>query len=130
MKHALFTVSGKVTRGARVGRQLGFPTANLDRIEYMKRKLQIPFGVYTGTATILKSKKTYRAGIVIGPRDKRGLPKIEAHLLDFSGILYGKKLRLSITSYLRRYKIFKSEATLKKTITGDLQKVRSRVASP
>lgn len=129
MQQVLFALCGKVVRGARVGRRLGFPTANLDRREYMKKKLRIPFGVYAGTATISGGKKVYSAGIVIGPLDKKGLPKIEAHLLDFSGNLYGKKLRLSIACYLRRYKVFKNVATLKRAIAKDIQMVRASVAS-
>ena len=125
MQRILFMFSGKVVRGARAGRKLGFPTANLDRREYMKKKLRVPFGGYAGTVEISGLKKTYLAGIVIGPLDKRGLPKIEAHLLDFSGALYGKKLRLFIMSYLRHYKVFKSDAALKKAIASDLKKVRA-----
>lgn len=125
MEKVLFTLCGKVVKGARLGRRLGFPTANLDRREYMKKKLRIPFGVYAGIAITSGNKRVYSAGIVIGPLDKRGLPKIEAHLLDFSGFLYGKELRLCITRYLRRYKVFKSEAALKKAIVGDLKLVRA-----
>lgn len=124
----LFTLSGKVVRGVRLGRKLGFPTANLDRREYARKKLRIPFGVYAGTATISGRKKLYRAGIVIGPLDRGGLPKIEAHLLGFSGILYGEKICLSLTRYLRPYKIFKSEDALKEKIASDLKKVRTTVS--
>jgi riboflavin kinase/FMN adenylyltransferase len=127
MKKTLFTLRGKVVRGTRIGRKLGFPTANIDRREYVRKKLRIPFGVYAGIAVISGGKKAYPAGIVIGPLDKKGLPKIEAHLLDFSGTLYGKELCLSITRYLRRYKVFKSEASLKKAIAGDLKRVRFSV---
>ncbi len=46
-------ISGKVIYGDRYGKRLGFPTANLDRREYSRRKLKIRFGVYTGWAEIL-----------------------------------------------------------------------------
>lgn len=121
-------ISGKVVGGVRVGRKLGFPTANLDRREYKKKKLRIPFGVYAGTATIWGVRKIYRAGIVIGPMDNRGLPKIEAHLLDFSGFLYGKKVQLSLMHYLRAYTFFKSEQKLKKQISSDIKKIRGAVS--
>ncbi len=127
MQHTLFTITGKVVRGTRLGRKLGFPTANLDRREYSRKKLRIPFGVYAGVATISGREKTYRAGIVIGSMDTKGLPKIEAHLLDFSGVLYGKRVYLSLMRYLRPYKVIKDKATLKREIANDLKKVRTVV---
>lgn len=124
MLKKLFTLYGRVIRGARIGKRLGFPTANLDRKIDRKIKLRIHHGVYAGIAAILPRNKTYRAGIVIGPLDKKGLPKIEAHLLNFSGNLYGKRIRLAATRYLRRYKFFKKEEALKKAIANDLKAIR------
>lgn len=128
MQKILFTLGGKVLRGGRVGRKLGFPTANIDRREYARKKLRIPFGVYAGTATILGKKKVYRAGIVIGPVDRKGLPKIEAHLLGFLGTLYGERVRLSLMRYLRNYKIFKNKEALKRAISKDMEKVRAAIS--
>ena len=127
MRQVLFVLSGTVTRGAGLGRKLGFPTANLDRREYARGKLYITFGVYAGTAAVSDTQKKYRAGIVIGPIDKSGLPKIEAHLLDFSGRLYGKKVSLFLIRYLRPYKTFKTADALKKQIMEDLERVRRRI---
>ncbi len=127
MQKALYTVSGKVIQGMQYGQRLGFPTANLDREEYQKNNMHIPFGVYAGIATVSGKEKAYQAGIVIGPADESGLPKIEAHLLDFSADLYGEKLFLSLVCYLRPYSIFKSEDSLKRTIANDLEKVRAAI---
>lgn len=111
--------------GAGYGRKLGFPTANLDRREYVRKGIRIPFGVYAGTATIAGIRRVYRAGIVIGPMDKKGFPKIEAHLLDFSGALYGERVSLSLIRYLRPYREFKNADLLKRQIAEDLKKVRA-----
>ena len=123
----LFSLRGKVVSGTRVGRILGFPTANIDKAEYGRSGLSIPPGVYAGTASVFPEKTLYRAGIVVGPKEGDGLPKIEAHLLDFSGDLYGKELELSLFVYLRPYRNFKGEDALKEQIGADIQKVRALI---
>ncbi|HVY67713.1 MAG TPA: riboflavin kinase [Patescibacteria group bacterium] len=116
-------VSGKVIHGDHFGRKLGFPTANLDRREYVRRGLKAKFGVYAGAVQVQNSKlkvQSYRAGIVIGPLDKRGLPKIEAHLIGFRGNLYGRKLIIVLQKYLRPFKKYKNIEDLKKDIQKDI----------
>ncbi len=127
-------IFGKVIKGEGYGRVLGFPTANLDRRSYSRRRLEIRLGVYAGWALIdghllgLPQKVTIRgkraAGIIIGPLDKTGLPKIEAHLINFKGNLYGKKIILELRKYLRPFKKFKTEEALKKQIKKDLLRIR------
>ena len=123
MRKVLYTVNGKVIRGERRGKRLGFPTANLDRCEYARKKMAIPFGIYAGLAKT--ASKTYSAGIVIGPLDTKGLPKLEAHLLDFSGKLYGKKIELFLLEFLRPFFRFNDEDALKKQISEDVKKIRT-----
>ena len=84
-------IAGTVMRGAGYGRKLGFPTVNLDRREYARKKYAWKLGVYAGTATLLKNDKSYPAGIVLGPRDRSGHPKIEAHLIGFPATSTAKK---------------------------------------
>jgi len=116
-------ITGKVTHGQHYGRELGFPTANLDRREYVRKKLKIKFGIYSGIA-ILQSEKKYRAGIVMGPLDKSGLPKIEAYLLNFKGNLYGKKITITLKKYLRPFIKFKNTDDLKKQIQKDIKRIK------
>ncbi|MBI5530489.1 MAG: riboflavin kinase [Candidatus Doudnabacteria bacterium] len=124
-KKEITTISGRVVKGQQYGRVLGFPTANLDRRSYSRRKLNIKLGVYAGMVKIEKLKiKNYLSGIVIGPIERAGLPKIEAHLIGYNGSLYGKKLNLSLLKYLRPFKKFKNEAELKKQIRKDIQRIR------
>lgn len=124
----MYQVSGRVIRGESLGRKLGFPTANLDRREYVRKKMKIKLGVYAGTAVIGKGvrikDKQYQAGIVIGPIDEHGLPKIEAHLLGLKGNLYGKYLKIYLNKYLRPYRKFKNLTLLKKQIYLDLKKIK------
>jgi riboflavin kinase/FMN adenylyltransferase len=144
----MVTIVGRVIYGKKYGRKLGFPTANLDRRDYVRRKLKIKLGIYAGYA-VIGEKTTFprpsphhfgyaqgdpeldrmgqegreherKAAIVIGPIDNRGLPKIEAHLLNFKGNLYGKKVILSLGKYIRSFREFKNEGELKKQIQKDI----------
>jgi len=129
-----YIISGKVIHGEHYGRKLGFPTANLDRRSFSRRKMKIRFGVYAGWATVdghhlgqpqmvpIKGKNP--AAIVIGPLDKTGLPKIEAHLIGFKGDLYGKRLSLFLVKYLRPFRKFKDEEELKKQIKKDIIRIK------
>ena len=116
-------IYGKVIQGEKYGRQLRFPTANLDRRDYTRRKLSIRLGIYAGWAELSSGKK-HRAAIVIGPMDNRRLPKIEAHLLNFKGNLYGKKITLSLKKFIRPFRKFKSEQELRQQIAKDIETVK------
>jgi len=117
-------ISGTVIHGEKLGRLLGFPTANLDRRSFVKRRQRVNFGVWAGYATT-PDGKVWKAGMVVGPLDKKKLPKIEAHLLGFSGSLYGRKLKLELVKYIRAYKNFKNLEALKLQIGKDLKKIKS-----
>ncbi len=122
----MVTIFGKVIKGLKYGRKLGFPTANIDRRDYVRRKLKIKLGIYAGRVNIekrdeRKEKRKSRAAIVIGPIDAKGLPKLEAHLLNFKGNLYGKNLRIYLEKYIRPFKKFKNEEELKKQIAKDIK---------
>lgn len=125
-----FIIEGKVVRGEGYGKKLGFPTANLDRKQFLKDKMKLPLGVYAGVAFLHHSGKIRKAAIVIGPLDKRRLPQIEAHILGFKGLLYGKKLTLYLYKFLRPFKIFKSERLLIAQIKKDIKRVEKEVATP
>lgn len=136
----MYQVSGRVIHGAQYGRKLGFPTANLDRRSFSRRKMKVRLGIYAGRAQIIsnfqfpisnknpKSKilnpKSYLAAIVIGPIDERHLPKLEVHLLNFKGNLYSKKLAITLQKYIRQFKKFKNEEKLKKQIKKDIDQVK------
>jgi riboflavin kinase/FMN adenylyltransferase len=142
-------ITGIVVRGAGYGQKLGFPTANLDRRSFGHLKRKPKLGIYAGLARILpqtvsllprgcpprRTGVVHPAAIVIGPKDDKGHPKIEAHLIGFRGVLYGRRLRLSFIKYLRPFRVFKSEKALKKQVKKDLCAVRKlsplpRGASP
>ncbi len=123
MNHELgITISGRVIRGDGYGKKLGFPTANLDRREYIRKKMKIRFGVWAGI--VIMKLKRYKAAMVIGPLDKHRLPKIEAHVLNFKGNLYGQKVTIILQKYLRPFKKYKSIDDLKKQIKQDILRIK------
>ena len=126
----MIQISGKVIKGDGFGKKLGYPTANLDRREYVRKKMKVRLGIYAGFAEIglrfkVQGSRKYRSAIVIGPLDKHHLPRIEAHLINFTGNLYGKKITVTLKKYLRPFKKFKTINALKNQIAADVKKVRS-----
>lgn len=116
-----YGISGTVVRGAERGRTIGFPTANLEGVRTV-----IPRdGVYAGRA--LAGAKWYPAGINVGPAptfaDQER--KLEVHLADFSGDLYGARIAVEFLDRLRDTTRFASVDDLKAQLTRDLDQVRA-----
>ncbi|MBT5020970.1 bifunctional riboflavin kinase/FAD synthetase [Planctomicrobium sp.] len=115
-----YSISGKVIQGDQRGRTIGFPTANLSDVETL-----IPAdGVYA--ARVEFADKTYSTAVNIGPNPTFGIKskKIEAHLLNFNGDLYGRTLQLEFIQQIRSIQIFNSAEDLKQQINQDLLQVR------
>jgi len=119
-----YALCGQIVAGDRLGRQLGFPTANLD-ITGLKVP---PNGVYAGLTRV--GEVTYRVALNIGLRPTLNSPapslRVEAHLLDFQGDLYGQELEIVVGDRLREEKKFASPAQLKEQIARDVQSVREQ----
>jgi len=110
-----YTWRGSVERGDERGRTLGFPTANLRPID--ESKLTPANGVYAVWVEIEKPvhvPKKYPAMMNIGMRPTFGklARTIEAHLLDFSGDLYGATLNIHFVARLRSEQKFDSPQAL------------------
>ena len=111
-------VEGIVVRGDGRGRELGFPTANLDVPEGL---LVPPDGVYAGWAC------ERRAAVSIGtnPHFHGVERRVEAHLLDFDGDLYGDRLVVEIWAPLREQRRFDSVDELVAAIGDDVERTRA-----
>ena len=66
---------------------------------------------------------------MIGPLDKRGLPKVEAHLMEFSGNAYGKKVVIEVGAFIRKFKTFKNTKKLILQIKKDMAVVTKQSLS-
>jgi riboflavin kinase / FMN adenylyltransferase len=111
-----YFIDGRVVRGAGRGRELGFPTANLDTAnEHLP-----PAGVYATLATI---DGIVRPAVTnIGTRPTFGdvdRTTIEAHLLGHDGDLYDRPLRLAFVQRLRDERAFPDVDALREQIDAD-----------
>ena len=117
-----YSLASKVIRGDQLGRQLGFPTANLD-----PDNLVIPpNGVYAAHAQV--QGRLHRAVINIGTRPTLQNPQpklqVEAHLLDVSADLYGQEMEIAFLEKLRDEQKFSSTEALQKQIQRDIEAAR------
>jgi riboflavin kinase / FMN adenylyltransferase len=110
-------VEGVVVRGDGRGRELGFPTANLDVPDGL---LVPPDGVYSGWV------RDRRAAVSIGtnPHFDGVERRVEAHLLDFDGDLYGERLVVEIWSPIRKQRRFGTLEELVAAIGDDVEQTR------
>ena len=110
-----YSVDGTIVEGRKRGRELGFPTANLET----RNELVPPNGVY---ATIMTIDGVVHGGVTnIGLRPTFGetTPTIETHVLDYSGNLYGQTVRLAFVQRLRDERRFEDVDALRAQIDAD-----------
>lgn len=123
---AVIVIEGVVERGDERGRQLGFPTANVRGVEAVRLD-----GVYAGTVQIAPHTNgpTFVAAVSVGHRPtyygKDGLRLLEAHLLDFSGDLYDKKIRIELHVRLRPQRKYVDTPTLVRQLQLDVHGTRA-----
>ncbi len=116
-----YRISGSVVRGAERGRTIGFPTANLEGI----RTVLPRDGVYAGRAQA--GAAWYAAGINIGPnptfadQDR----KVEVHLIDYAGDLYGARIAVEFLDRLRETVRFDSVEQLKSQLRADIERAKA-----
>jgi riboflavin kinase/FMN adenylyltransferase len=111
-------LEGTVVLGDQRGGTLGYPTANLS----VPAELLVPaYGIYAGFAL------GHRAAMSIGVNPHYGGDerRIEPHLLDFEGDLYGKRLLVELWRRLRDERAFESEDELVAQITRDVEETRA-----
>lgn len=120
-----FTVAGRVSHGAKLGRTLGYPTANME----------LPFpdllahGIYA--VRLRRADGTLYGGVASygrRPTFDDGAPLFETYLFDFSGDLYGEEVRVSVVSRLRGEERFDSAEALVAQMDRDADRARTLLA--
>jgi riboflavin kinase/FMN adenylyltransferase len=115
------TIRGEVTHGDKRGRTIGFPTANI----YLHQHLEPARGVYAVTAR-LPDGQVVKGVANIGQRPTVGgtSSRLEAHLFDYDGDLYGAEVTVALHHFLREEKKFGSFDELKGQILQDAAAAR------
>ena len=128
-----YTVRGRVVEGDRRGRTLGFPTANLA----CENELVPAYGVYAtrvrlfdpGGATLEPRWFESVTNVGTRPTFAPGRVLVEAHLLDFAGDLYGRRLELAFHQRIRAERRFSGPDELARQIAADAARARVLLAA-
>ena len=115
-----FSVCGRVAHGAKLGRTIGFPTANVA----LKRQVIPVSGVYAVDLWLNGQRYSGVANIGNKPTVNGSQSLLEVHLFDFSGDLYGKQVEVELRHKLRNEQKFASFALLKEQIQRDAAAAR------
>ncbi|WP_353224880.1 bifunctional riboflavin kinase/FAD synthetase [Salinisphaera sp. C84B14] len=122
-----YWVSGRVVQGERLGRTLGFPTANIR----LARKPAPRYGVYA--VWVYMADGVRRAGAAsfgIRPTVNGREPLLEVFVLDFDGDLYGQRIDVSFEAFIRAEERYDSLDALTAQMHRDVARVRSHLQEP
>lgn len=123
-----YSITGRIVGGDRIGRQLGFPTANV-RMRFKRPPLDGIFAVLVhgvGTEPLIGA-----ASLGVRPTvTDAGRPTLEVFLLDFDGDVYGRAVRVDFLHRLRGEEKYDTLAALRTQIALDVQATRAFFAVP
>ncbi len=121
-----WTVRGVVERGDQRGRTIGFPTANIDLGEYCRPA----YGVYAVRVKHGSHRLDGVANVGVRPTVEGTTERLEVHVFDFSGDLYGETLDVEFVAFLRPEQKFNGLDALKAQIALDAAAARAQLAGP
>lgn len=117
-----YTLSGRVKHGAKLGRTIGCPTANI----HLPQHRYALSGVFVVEATGSFGRKRGVASFGYNPTvSQKKDSKLEVHLFDFSGCLYGERMEVSFLHKLRDEEKYPDLAQLQAAIARDMQQARN-----
>ncbi len=122
-----YAIDGHVRAGAKRGRTIGFPTANLG----LGTHVPPAFGVYAVRVEGAIPGQSVAGVANLGVRPTLGgglAPQLEAHLFDFAGDLYGRRLRVGFEAFLRPERKFADFSALQDQIARDAAAARKMLA--
>ncbi|MBS0475718.1 MAG: bifunctional riboflavin kinase/FAD synthetase [Proteobacteria bacterium] len=117
-----FAIRGHVQHGDKLGRTIGFPTANLPLDNYLRPR----YGVYA-VSGVLPGGRVVHGAANLGVRPQFDPPKelLEPHFFDFSGDLYGQEIEVALHHYLRPEATFDSLESLTAQIDADCRQAKA-----
>lgn len=117
-----FTLCGRVAHGQKIGRTIGFPTANIA----LKRKVVPVRGVFA-VKLWWDGSDIYEGVANVGfrPTVNGQVCQLEVHLFDFEGDLYGKRVEVELVAKIRDEQPFESLEALKKQIWNDADRAKA-----
>jgi riboflavin kinase/FMN adenylyltransferase len=118
-----YFIMGRVVYGRQLGRQLGVPTANV-KLQRYRAALEGVYCVTVEGVTDGDNALTGIANIGVRPTVDGKEPLLEVHVFDFSGDLYGKRIKVTFKHKLRDEQAFASVELLKQQIDVDLVSAR------
>ncbi|MDX3884150.1 MAG: bifunctional riboflavin kinase/FAD synthetase [Sphingomonas sp.] len=121
-----FAIEGVVIHGDKVGRQIGFPTANIDMGDYLRPA----YGIYAVRGR-LPGGRVVGGAANLGIRPSFDPPKelLEPYFFDYSGSLYGETIAVELISFIRPELRFDGLEALKAQIDADCAEAARRLAA-
>lgn len=120
-----FAIEGVVAPGRRMGRQLGFPTANVELDDYVRPR----FGTYASRSRLPDGRIVAGVAYVgAGGAVEAVAPRLEVWLLDFDEDIYGQTLETELLAFLRPDAGFESLDSLKAQVNADAAQARVLLA--
>lgn len=121
-----YFLEGTVIPGYKMGRSIGYPTANLAISDV--RKLLPSAGVYIATVNIEGDEKEYTSMLYIGSRptfvNMSESKSIEVHMFDFNEDIYHKKIRINLKKFFREELHFENPSKLATQLNKDKQAIK------
>ena len=117
-------VEGVVIGGNRLGRKLGFPTANIA----IDDSLAVENGVYSSKVYVDGEEYVAMSNVGVRPSVDGSKRLLETHLFGFKGLLYGLTLRVELYDKIRDEKKFSSVDELREQITKDSDEIKKLMA--
>ncbi|WP_085811008.1 bifunctional riboflavin kinase/FAD synthetase [Sphingomonas sp. TZW2008] len=120
-----FTIAGEVRHGDKLGREIGYPTANVDLGNYLRPA----YGIYA-VRVALADGRVIDGAANLGIRPSFDPPKelLEPYLFDFSENLYGQTIEVALIDFLRPEAKFDSLDALKAQMAADCDRARALLA--
>jgi len=122
-----FAIRGPVIHGDKRGREIGYPTANMDLGPYLRPR----FGIYAVTGRVLATGEELKGASSLGVRPMFDPPQelLEPYFFDFDGDLYGQEIEVALVRFLRPEAKFASLEALQQQMAEDCDAARKLLSA-